>query len=249
MASSLQSDYGIKLGMSKSDAPTNFAQGFQPTSYSGGGVSAKQGPERTAFDKLGLDMNSVLNYRPGGGSIRYGGSSAGNYTPAGPTTVRTTQKTVREGDAPATPDLPDFVAPEWDEKEIKKKTQRNAAPQIRQLRQTVQQAMGRNYENPNVRRMTLRDALAGYGMGLEGVMRGAGQQAQQEYAQEYSKDWQSANINHQTDTQNLMNKYNAAWQEWLGSGETVTTQTRETGEATGSDGKPLTNIYSKFGPH
>jgi hypothetical protein len=140
------------------------------------------------------------------------------------------------------------VAPEWDEKEIKKKTQRNAAPQVRQLRQTVQQAMGRNYENPNVRRMTLRDALAGYGMGLEGVMRGAGQQAQQEYAQEYSKDWQEANINHQTDTQNLMNKYNAAWQEWLGSGEQVTTQTRNAGEIPGEDGQHSGGHYStRFG--
>jgi hypothetical protein len=158
------------------------------------------------------------------GSGLYGGRTSGSF--GGVAGSQTTSRTVFEGDAPDIPDMPKFKAPEWNEKAIKKKTQRNAAPGVRQLRHTVQQAMGRNYENPNVRRMTMRDVLAGYGMGLEGVMAGAAQQAQQEYAQEYSKDYNAAQINYQTDVNALMASYNNAWRKYLSSGTQVTQQVK-----------------------
>jgi hypothetical protein len=41
------------------------------------------------------------------------------------------------------------------------------------------------YDNPNVKRMTLRDALQGYGSGLENVMAGALKTGAGIYGQEY----------------------------------------------------------------
>jgi hypothetical protein len=249
MASSLQSNsYGIKLGLSKSDSPQNFSSGFTPTPYGGSNqrnVSAKISHQPTVFDKLGMNMTDVNTPS----WQRSSGYSRSVSAPSNePTTIRTTTKTVREGEAPEAPNLPDFVAPEWDEGEVKKKTQRNAAPGVRQLRQTVQQAMGRNYENPNVRRMTMRDVLSGYGMGLEGVMAGAAQQANQEYSQQHARDYNEASVNYQSDVNQLMAQYNNAWNEYMNSGETVTTQTRNAGEIPGEDGQHSGGHYStKFG--
>ena len=90
------------------------------------------------------------------------------------------------GAAPTMGAAPTLNLPEYDEDKVSELTQKRAAPGVRRLRETTQQAMGETYENPNVKRMTVREALSGYGSGLENVMAGAGSAATQEYGQQYA---------------------------------------------------------------
>lgn len=137
----------------------------------------------------------------------------------------TTEMVAPGGPTPEYGAIPDFVAPEWDEREINRMTQQKAAPGVRKLRGAVQQAMGRSYENPNVGRMTLRDALAGYGLGLEGVMAGAGSQALGEYGRKYQTDYQGATTKYTADRQAQASVFNAAWNNYLKGYTQKTTQT------------------------
>lgn len=122
-------------------------------------------------------------------------------------------------------DLPDFDAPEYDRRRVRQLTQEQAAPQIRKLRDTVQQAMASSYENPNVRAMTLRDALAGYGLGLEGALSGAQDRAMKEYATEYEGEYEEATRQHATDVQEEMAEFEAAWNDYLkGYSQTTSTE-------------------------
>jgi hypothetical protein len=63
-----------------------------------------------------------------------------------------------------------------------------AAPGLRALRSSVTRAMQSNDDNPNSRRMTIREALAGYGQGLENVMASASQVGANRYEKEYSDE-------------------------------------------------------------
>ena len=107
-------------------------------------------------------------------------------------------------------DVPEFVAPEYDEKQIAKMAQQQAAPGVRNLRTAIQAVTSRRGDNPNVDRMTLRDALAGYGQGLEEVMSGARQQASSEYAQKYAMEYKTAGMNWEQAVQTVRDKYAGA---------------------------------------
>lgn len=109
-------------------------------------------------------------------------------------------------------EVPTFTAPEYDKSEVAKRAQKYAAPGVRKLRTAVQSATARGYDNPNVRRMTLRDALAGYGEGLENVMSGAQKTASAEYAQEYAYKYKEAGMNYQTAVQAVRDKYQGKMQ-------------------------------------
>ena len=106
--------------------------------------------------------------------------------------------------------MPTFEAPLYDEAKIDKMAQQQAAPGLRNLRTAVQAATSRRYDNPNVQRMTLRDALAGYGQGLEEVMSGARQTASAEYAQKYAMEYKTAGMNWETAVQTVRDKYAGA---------------------------------------
>jgi hypothetical protein len=138
----------------------------------------------------------------------YGGGTAGGGT-------------IQRPVAPTAPALvyPDLKMPEWDESKVKAYTQRAAAPYTRKLRESVQKAMGGRYENPNVKRMTLRDALQGYGTALEGVMGRANQEGQQAYGQEYNRqatetqaNWQKEIQRKNMEYQTQVNQANAEYQ-------------------------------------
>lgn len=144
------------------------------------------------------------------GGIRYLPTSARSTQPREVTQTQT-GVTTYTGERPA-----EFVKPEYDEGEIKRIGREIAAPQIRQLRQALQQALVKHYENPNVRRMMVRSALQGYGIGLGGIKAKSRQAARAEYAQKYSFDMQAAMANFQ-----------AAWNEYLGT--KTTTQVGTTG--------------------
>lgn len=118
------------------------------------------------------------------------------------------------GPMPTAGEMPTFVAPTRDEGRIKELTQQKSAAGLRAMRAQIQKAMGQGYRNANVKRMTLRDALAGYGQGIENVMTGAQTAAGNEYNTEYAsaydtagKNWQTAYQTKMQDWQNKVNDY------------------------------------------
>ena len=140
------------------------------------------------------------------------------------TTVTTPQ---RQGSAPSMPNLPEYNAPEYDERKVDALAQKKAAPELNRLRQLTQQAMAKTYENPNVQRMTVRQALAGYGTGLGGIMAGAQSAATNEYGKVYSATVQAALTNYQANVNATMQHYNNLFQDYMNGGqESTTTITR-----------------------
>lgn len=119
------------------------------------------------------------------------------------------------GEAPTMGEAPVYEKPEYDEAKVSSLTQKRAAPGVRRLRETTQQAMGATYDNPNVKRMTVRDALAGYGSGLENVMAGAGSTARAEYGQQYAADVNASMAKYQGALQRQRDQYQVASQNWL----------------------------------
>ena len=154
----------------------------------------------------------------------------------GTKTSTTVTGITRKGEAPAAPVVPGFEAPEWDEREIAKMTQRKAAPSLRRLRSQINEAMSRSYDNPNVKRMTLREALAGYGLGVEGIMSGAGSQATGEYGAKYGREFQASQIDYQAKVNTLMQSYQNAFQSWVSSGVQTSKTTSGPGTGTGESG-------------
>jgi len=104
-----------------------------------------------------------------------------------------------EGTTTTTPGLP-----EYDMSKVESLAQRAAAPGVRSLRSAVQETQQGYYANPNVKRMTLRDALAGYGQGLENVMGGAYKTGAAIYGQEYGVQAQGAMQQRQIASQEAM---------------------------------------------
>jgi hypothetical protein len=158
-------------------------------------------------------------------SSRYG-YSGGGYGGGTRTSVSMTAFTMPR---PTTPKLPTLELPRVDKRAVSALAQRAAAPGIRSLRETVQQAMGASYENPNVRRMTLREALQGYGAGLEKVMAGAQHQARQEHQQELNLLAEERQQNWRSQVQMAMDAYNKAWTEYLSSAKKTTTTSDDDG--------------------
>ena len=156
--------------------------------------------ERTGSEGLG-DVAKSLSAR------------AGESAPISTGTAGTSSVSV--GDRPGLPVLPEFKAPEYDEGKVAAKAQKIAAPRVRQLRESVRAVQTTPFENPNVKRMTISQALQGYGTGLESVMAGARRGAVAEYGQEYKDEFTEAQINFQTDVSAQMAQYGNLWTEFL----------------------------------
>ena len=144
----------------------------------------------------------------------------------------TTTEFVPTGERPVLPDIPEFEVPEYDETKVAGLAQKIAAPRARRLRETTRAAItrrGPGYENPNVRRMTVRAALQGYGTGLEGIISGARRGAVSEYGQQYGAEVSAAQLNFQTKVSTTMQQYSNLWSEYLKTGTTTTTRPEERG--------------------
>jgi hypothetical protein len=87
--------------------------------------------------------------------------------------------------APDYREMPSYTAPKYDEAEVDKLTQKRASGGIRALRQSLARAGASGYNNADVKRMTLRDALQGYGTGLSSVIGEASEAATSEYGKKY----------------------------------------------------------------
>jgi len=149
-------------------------------------------------------------------------STVAGTTQIQPTGAISTSYFQPAGAAPELGAYPKFAPPEWSEEDIAALTQKKAAAPVRQLREAVQRAMGRYYENPAVKSMTLREALAGYGMGLESTLAGASRAATGEYEARYGKEYATAQAQWQADIDRVQRAYETAWQTWLTEGKQVT---------------------------
>ena len=90
-----------------------------------------------------------------------------------------------------------LTIPAYDEQKVEGLAQSVAAPAIQKLRDQVQTVQGGVYDNPNVKAMTLRQALQGYGQGLGSAVGSAYSTAAGIYGQEYAPQVQAAEINYQ----------------------------------------------------
>lgn len=123
-------------------------------------------------------------------------------------------------DLPSTEDRPVF-----DESKVQSLAQQHAAPGIRTLREAYQTAASRLPSNPKSR-LTLRDALKGYGSGLENVMGGARKTARAEemakfqtesaaYQQEYSARLAQAQYQANLENQRMAQQWQADYAQFL----------------------------------
>lgn len=163
------------------------------------------------------------NYISRGGSSGGGGSSYGGTTLGGSSTSTYPLGKSARGNMPTMPEMPvfettAFAAPSRDEGRVNTLIKQKSAAGLRAMRAQIQKAMGQGYRNPNVKRMTLRDALAGYGQGIESVMSGAQNEAENAYNKEYNTQYDTAAKNWQTENatkqQNWQASYNAKMQDW-----------------------------------
>jgi hypothetical protein len=90
---------------------------------------------------------------------------------------------------------PQYKAPVYNEGKVKALTQEQAAPAVRGLRNAIIRTQNQMGENENVNRMTMRDALAGYGQGLQSAMSGASATARGLYNEEYAREADAAKTN------------------------------------------------------
>jgi hypothetical protein len=119
----------------------------------------------------------------------------------------TTTPTIPTSPFPEGVTLSPFSAPTRDTARVEELTKQKSASGLRAMRSAIQKAMGQTYRNANVKRMSLREALAGYGQGIESVMSGAQSQAGSEYQKEYEQQYDVGLKNWQAD-------YNAKFQDW-----------------------------------
>lgn len=111
--------------------------------------------------------------------------------------------------------MPTFTAPVRDEARQTALIQKAAAPGLRALRSSVTRAMATNEDNPNARMMTVREALAGYGQGLENVLAGAEKTGRAEYNDEFAGKEREAEINYQTEVTRRQQMFTAAMNDYV----------------------------------
>ena len=206
----------------------NFYGGYEPRSYE------DDQPERSAApSESGAGMDTwrygspanIRNWRTiqsQGGSGGSGGSRSSGPQPTGSTS---TSSVSFEGSAPTAPKIGKLELPKFDKRAVRALTQKIAAPATRRLSEGLQTALNVQSDNPNVRRMTLREALQGYGTGLESALSGAGQQARQEHQQEIAQEGQEAQMNWQAQNNAAMQAYNNAFQKYMASATRTQTTT------------------------
>lgn len=117
--------------------------------------------------------------------------------------------------APTLATLPTFNAPEYDPYgtgNVKQRTQDLIKTGVRDLENAVRQSLSGDIENPNVRRNVERSALSGYSLGLEDISSAARGRALNEYTDDYSRAYTTAEKNYET-TVNQTGLSNAAKQQ------------------------------------
>lgn len=171
------------------------------------GQSARSIAGQTYYQKLMQAQGAA----PGGfgGSGSSSGGGRGGLFPSGTGTGTGGYST---GLIPPSTVAP-LTIPVYDQGKVESLAQQVGAPGIKLLRDQVQKAQGATSDNPNVKALTLRQALQGYGSGLESVMGGALTAGAQMYGQEYNPQVAGATANYQGALQQAMQAASIAAQE------------------------------------
>lgn len=178
-------------------------------------------PEKAYYNHAGATLNGGVTSLNGydersqstntGGVISANGTNNNATSPEIPSIEKfnpQTTYTAPSYTAPEDYNAPDYAAPTYDEGKVETLTQRKSAPGLRAARQALQQATGGYYDNPNVKRMTLRDALAGYGMSVENIMSGASDEARSQYNTEYGIAADASKTNYNANVEEGKLNYN-----------------------------------------
>ena len=129
-----------------------------------------------------------------------------------------------------------FTAPEYDTGAADPIQQRLAAPGLRHLREQISKVQAQTYENPNVKAMTVREALKGYGSGVEKVMASAYGRAMAEYNKRY-----------EAERLGLLENFRAKERANQANFQRALTAWSKTGSATGSFDTTGTSGYTSAG--
>ena len=81
---------------------------------------------------------------------------------------------------------PEYVAPQRDVGRIEELRTKAAAPGVRAATRGIQQALLKEYRNPNLARLALRDILGGHGQALSSIYGGATRTSLAQYAPEWA---------------------------------------------------------------
>jgi hypothetical protein len=126
-----------------------------------------------------------------------------------------------------------YKAPEYDNQKVAAYQQKFAAAGVRRLRDQVQKAQTQAYDNPNSKRMVMRDALQGYGVGLDQVMAGAFGRATSAYNTEYQRSQHEAMTNFQAAESAKKANFTTAVSGWLKGGTSTSTTKNTYGGSSG----------------
>lgn len=185
-------------------------------------------PLQVTSGRMTREEYDAANPTAGPGSSKSTSTSTSTWKPGGP--------------RPSAPTVPEFKAPTYDEGEVSKLRQRVGGAQIRSLRDVTMSALSANTsDNPNVRKMTVRQALQGYGSGLGSILASAQQAAVNQYQNKYNQQFNAAQMTYNAQRNMDTQTYSNLWNEFLRSGTTTNTQNSSqqstgSGNATGGQG-------------
>ena len=155
--------------------------------------------KRRALETTGVSKGVRSNTRASSGQSTYGEKIA-------PYTI---------GKLP-TLEYDSFTAPTRDPNRIGALRSRASGAGIRDLRRQTQQAIqGTSGMDATMRRMTLKDALMGYGSGVSKIMSSADRIAQSQYEQEYGDKYKESILNYQTGISKANTEYQARLQRLI----------------------------------
>jgi hypothetical protein len=113
-----------------------------------------------------------------------------------------------------TPEYGTFTAPARDPNRIGALRAKASGAGLRDLRRQTQQAIqGTSGMDATMRRMTLKDALMGYGSGVSKIMGQADRIAQSQYEQEYGDKYRESMLNYTTGISKANMEYQAELQK------------------------------------
>lgn len=109
-----------------------------------------------------------------------------------------------------------FTAPTRDPNRISNLRARASGAGLRDLRRQTQQTIqGTSGMDATMRRMTLKDALMGYGSGMSKIMGQADRIAQNQYEQEYGDKYKESILNYQTGISKANTEYQTRLQRLI----------------------------------
>lgn len=155
--------------------------------------------KRRALETVGVSKGVRSNTRASSGAYAYGEKIA-------PYTI---------GKLP-TLEYDTFTAPTRDPNRISNLRARASGAGLRDLRRQTQRTIqGTSGMDATMRRMTLKDALMGYGSGVSKIMGQADRIAQNQYEQEYGDKYKEAMLNYQAGISKANAEYQARLQRLI----------------------------------